>query len=149
MKKFRQNYENIFQKDDFMKDETFRILRKMAENGVFKYENIMTSPNMTYQKSNRCSDSVMALSRSYKASYTMQFAQDLKGICGMDSEEVIIDVISTEIQVEIELHIRRKKLEYFPYIPVIPFRAVDPEFFQPMIGFKGIYGVRETGGRLL
>jgi hypothetical protein len=52
--------------------------------------------------------SVTALSRALKAEYTMELAQDLKAIHGLDAETELANILSTEILAEINREIVRK-----------------------------------------
>ena len=50
---------------------------------------------------------VTALSRALKAEYTMELAQDLKAIHGLDAETELANILSTEILAEINRELVR------------------------------------------
>lgn len=50
---------------------------------------------------------VTAISRALKAEYTMELAQDLKAVHGLDAETELANILSTEILAEINRHVIR------------------------------------------
>jgi hypothetical protein len=67
---------------------------------------------------------VTAKTRALKAEYTLELAQDLKAVHGLDAETELSNILS-----------------HCPYVPLQMVRAVDPDSFQPKIGFKTRYGM--------
>ena len=51
--------------------------------------------------------SVTAVSRALKAEYTMELAQDLKAIHGLDAEQELSNILSSEILAEINREVIR------------------------------------------
>ena len=51
--------------------------------------------------------SVVAKSRALKAEYTMELAQDLKAVHGLDAESELANILSTEILAEINREVVR------------------------------------------
>lgn len=85
---------------------------------------------------------IIAKSRAFKTHYTIAMAQDLKSVCGIDPEHELIEIMVEGMGKEYirELH---PNFNIIPYIPIIPVKCVDPDTFEPMIGFKTRYAVVE------
>ena len=114
-----------------------------AHPSLFPTERIMTAPTCKIN-----GEECVAESRYMKAEYTVEFAQDLKSICGLDAETELQSILADEMALELYhlddmLTVGEQKVGYgiCPYIPVQFIRAVDSVTFQPKIRLLTMYGV--------
>lgn len=156
---FSKHYDNMRKWSDKHEHELINFSEAIMKKTVtdfphlFPFQNIKTNITDIIRHNNKYS-TVPAISRYYKAEYSLELAQDLKCIVGIDPEETLIEIISAEIGVEIELELAsytmsfRKNTDldfnnvlYLPYIPVIATRAININAFQPIVRFKSRYGI--------
>ena len=110
-----------------------------AHPSLFPTERTMTAPTCKIN-----GQGVSTESKYMKAEYTLEFAQDLKGIYGLEAEEELRNILAD--QMALELYRLDDKLMddgygICPYIPVQMIRAIDPDTFQPKIRVLTQYGV--------
>ncbi len=114
---------------------------------LFPTERIMTAPTCKLWNGNSLGQIVTEKSRSMKCEFTLEFAQDLKAICGIDPEEEIKAIMTNEMATELmrmnDLKVGEQKVGYVmcPYIPLQIVRSVDPHTYHPKIRFVTRYGV--------
>lgn len=80
--------------------------------GAGQYQNVNGSTNVTSDNFNEMSFSiektaVQAKTRALKAEYTVELAQDLKAVHGLDAESELANILSTEILFEINRELVR------------------------------------------
>jgi hypothetical protein len=90
---------------------------------------------------------VLARTRALQTSYTLELAQDLKSIQGLDVEAELLDLVVVHASVEIaneRLRLRNMGCDTAMFVPLEPVRFIDKPSFRPLIGFKTRYGVVPT-----
>ena len=140
---------NIRATDPMQTQEEFKVTlalnKKIVKEhpSLFPTERIMTSPTCKMINGEEC----VAESRYMKAEYTLEFAQELKGICGLDAEEELKNLLADEMAIEL-LHLDDKLMDMgygmCPYIPAQIVKAIDSDTFQPKIRILTMYGVAKV-----
>ena len=72
-----------------------------------------------------------------------------KSLCGSNTKDNKVDLNAREHFICHLLLTKMPVYDYFPYMPVVMVKAVDPNTFQPTIWFKTRYGTAPTGSKLL
>ena len=90
--------------------------------------------------------SVTAKSRALKAEYTMELAQDLKAIHGLDAETELANILSTEILAEINREVIRTL--YFIAKPGAQIGVANPGTFDLDVDSNGRWTVEKFKGML-
>lgn len=89
---------------------------------------------------------VTAQGRALKAEYTMELAQDLKAIHGLDAESELSNILSTEMLAEINRELIRKI--YYAAIPGAQYGTTQPGYFNLDTDSNGRWMVERFKGLL-
>lgn len=98
-------------------------------------------PKEHYDGSVHAADHVSARSRALNQTFSLELMTDAKQQ-GDEHLVRLLDQVIDELVYE-WTEIERKGIRVYPYWPLTPVRAIQPDSFAPIIGWKTRFGVRD------
>ena len=126
--------------DQKIKDYEEYIKEILSKLKVFTGDLMITPTSLVLAPDNDV-HAIVAVNKSFRTSLTLEQL--------LVNEELALEVAAKSMALDLLLYAKNKDCILIPYIPVMLFKAVDPDLYIPYLGIRSRFAEAPIGSRLI